>query len=69
MEIYSNWFLNCQALIFPLLVSNASPKPVQYHKKSLFYFLEIYFILFLNSQALMFPLLSNYGTPTPVQAS
>ena len=34
LEICSNWFLNCQALICLSLINNATPTPVKYMKKS-----------------------------------
>ena len=63
LKIYSNLIQNCQALICPLLSTNGTTTPDQYHKTSCILLLEIYSNWFLNCRALISPLLITYATP------
>ena len=64
--MYSNWCLNCQALICPLLITKSNQIPVQYHKTSCIVMLGNYINLFLNCQALIWSWLITNSTPDSV---
>ena len=60
-------FINYLALIWPLLITTATPITVQYNKQAVLYCLEMYFNLFLNCQSLILFLLRINSTPISFQ--